>query len=851
MKYLDRPLGIDLGTTNSAVSLLEPGGRELLLFEDRFRRKVVPSVVGWDPAAEEVLVGFPAWNRRGLTPAPVQSIKRKMGQEATVEIGPHSWTPQEVSARILRELPARMLEFASPKLEGYELRLGRAVITVPAYFDAPQIEATRKAGELAGLEVLGLLQEPTAAAMHHAWSSGRGDATYLVYDLGGGTFDVSVIRCLMGEYQVLGIHGDNYLGGDDFDRRFADHLRRQLVSDGYALDLDIANNADDATRFQILVRVAQEVKEALSTSTFQYVGRRDLFEDQDGNPVTLEMEVSRGEFEGLIRSYVEQTISCCTEALALAMKAANVGLGDIDVVLLVGGSTRVPLVQQLVADAFCGPGKSKADSPTLDEPDTCVALGAAIHAANLGGLTLGDDEAELSVCLTSPLTTRKAKARLVGRVDGAAGSATLSDITDPENPEVIGEAEVKDSRFRFTDIDLPDEGLHLFSLAVGGTSFPIGMYRGGDVRSTGSALSNPTVLAKDIYLEVVKLGKPGRAMLVEKGTSLPAEVRHRFYTADQSGAVILRLLQNRMPIRTIHLEVPRELPLHTPVDVKISVDDSLTMVAEGAIADQVFWANIEPPGAAAQKSWEEVEAVLERADQVAAGLWGGEAAWVREKVEYLKAGIREAARTDPDKLQVLVSRLEDLLEDFSAQGHELSPTYDRFEWRLNQIRRRVFRDPGERCLGLDADGWTARLAELESRGGQAYERADVAGWRRAYSQAQAIVESLNQEDASYSDPEDPETLRRRFRLAHSVARDLQENLAILTLSENEETRAIQQAEKLAILDALNSEVLGPLEQIDPDVGGAAMRTALEKVHGALRRLEKRLERLPSIGLVTS
>ncbi len=851
MKYLDRPLGIDLGTTNSAVSLLEPGGRELLLFEDRFRRRVVPSVVGWDPAAQEVLVGFPAWNRRGLTPAPIQSIKRKMGQGATVEVGPHSWSPEEVSARLLEALPARMLEFAQPKLAGYELRLTRAVITVPAYFDAPQIEATRRAGEIAGLEVLGLLQEPTAAAMHHAWSSGRGDTTYLVYDLGGGTFDVSVIRCMMGEYQVLGIHGDNYLGGDDFDRRFADHLRRQLVSDGYALDLDIQNNPDDATRFQILVRVAQEVKEALSTSTFQYVGRRDLFDDQEGNPVTLEMEVSRGEFEGLILSYVEQTIACCKEALALSKKAADVGLEDIDVVLLVGGSTRVPLVQQLVTDAFCGPSRSKAERPTLDEPDTCVALGAAIHAANLGGLTLGDDEADVAVTLTSSLTTRKATGRLVGRVTGEAKTAALSDITDPEKPELVAEVEVEDGRFRFANIELPDEGLYHFGLRVGAAEFPIGIYRGGDVRATGSALSNPTVLAKDIYLEVVKLGKRGRAMLVEKGTSLPAEVRHRFYTADQSGAVILRLLQNRMPIRTIHLEVPRELPIHTPVDVKISVDDSLTMVAEGAIADQVFWANIEPPGADTQKSWEEVEAVLERADEVSAGLWGGEAAWVREKVEYLKAGIREAARTDPDKLQVLVSRLEDLLEDFSSEAHALSPTYDRFEWRLNQVRRRVFRDPGEKCLGLGADEWTARLAELESRGGQAYERADAQAWRRAYSQAQAIVESLNQEDASYSDPEDPETLRRRFRLAHSVARDLQENLAILTLSENEETRAIQRAEKLAILDGLNTEVLIPLEQIDPDVGGAAMRAALEKVHGGLRKLEKRLERLPSIGLVSS
>ncbi|MEO1272781.1 MAG: Hsp70 family protein, partial [Myxococcota bacterium] len=229
--YLDRPIGIDLGTTNSAVALLEPDGRDLLIYTDRFRRRVVPSVVAWDPGAEEMLVGFKAWNRRGLEPEPISSIKRKMGQETTTQLGPKAMTPQEISAEILKAVRSGMVEYAGARLDGsgYGLELGRAVITVPAYFDAPQIEATRKAGELAGLEVMSLLQEPTAAAMYYAWKHGLQDGTFMVYDLGGGTFDVSIIRCLMGEYQVLGIHGDNYLGGDDFDRRFAEHLRKHLV----------------------------------------------------------------------------------------------------------------------------------------------------------------------------------------------------------------------------------------------------------------------------------------------------------------------------------------------------------------------------------------------------------------------------------------------------------------------------------------------------------------------------------------------------------------------------------------------------------------------------------------------
>jgi molecular chaperone DnaK len=166
---------------------------------------------------------------------------------------------------------------------------------------------------------------------------------------------VSVIRRLMGEYQVLAIHGDNFLGGDDFDRRFAEHLRLHLVAQGYELALDL-NDPSDATRFTLLTRIAREVKEALSTSDFQYVARRDLFTDHAGESVNLELEVSRAQWEELMRSYVQQTLDCCKEALQLAQQAGGVTLQDIDHVLLVGGSTRVPLVQQAVTEFFCGPG---------------------------------------------------------------------------------------------------------------------------------------------------------------------------------------------------------------------------------------------------------------------------------------------------------------------------------------------------------------------------------------------------------------------------------------------------------------------------------------------------------------
>src|SRR6185436_9059555 len=189
------------------------------------------------------------------------------GQREPVDVGPRALLPEEVSSKILEELRDRMREhLASQAEEGIEMRVARAVITVPAYFDAPQVEATRKAGELAGLEVLGILQEPTAAAIYHTWKSRLGDGNFLVYDLGGGTFDVSILRCIGGEYQVLAIDGDNFLGGDDFDRRFAEALRGEMLKQGYALDLDVKGDLEDRRRFDQLVHVAQEIKEALSTT---------------------------------------------------------------------------------------------------------------------------------------------------------------------------------------------------------------------------------------------------------------------------------------------------------------------------------------------------------------------------------------------------------------------------------------------------------------------------------------------------------------------------------------------------------------------------------------------------------
>jgi molecular chaperone DnaK len=218
-----KTVGIDLGTTNSVIALLDATDSALITGQDELGAKTVPSVVGYLPGEARAVVGRAAAALKGGASAPVASVKRHMGLERAFAVGPDTLTPPQVSARVL----LRLRELLAYALGDGSYQLDSAIITMPAYFNHNQIEATRQAGELAGYEVVELLHEPTAAAIYYSWLGGHGDATYLVYDLGGGTFDVSVIRKRYNDYEVLSVSGDPFLGGDDFDRLLASRKRRR------------------------------------------------------------------------------------------------------------------------------------------------------------------------------------------------------------------------------------------------------------------------------------------------------------------------------------------------------------------------------------------------------------------------------------------------------------------------------------------------------------------------------------------------------------------------------------------------------------------------------------------------
>ena len=353
--------GIDLGTTNSVVALLQGGIPRPVNIEEG--QAIVPSVVSFDPEGGRVYFGAQALNRYVAFPAhTVKSVKRLMGRTTPVQVGEVAYLPEEISAMLLKHLAAE-----ATRVLGQTVR--RVVITVPAYFDDAQRRATVRAGELAGLEVLRIINEPTAAAfVYESPAADAGEEIILVYDLGGGTFDVSIVLLRGDIKEVLASCGDTVLGGDDFDERLKDHFLRHLQ---HTTGIDLGHDFVVQVR---LKEVAERVKIALSSQPFVMVNEVAVAV-VDGEPLNLALEVARADFEAMTADLVEKTRRKVEEALA----EARVSAGDIDRIVLVGGSTRMPAVQDMLADLFDQPMEHAVD------PDLCVALGAAVQAGIIAG----------------------------------------------------------------------------------------------------------------------------------------------------------------------------------------------------------------------------------------------------------------------------------------------------------------------------------------------------------------------------------------------------------------------------------------------------------------------------------
>ena len=355
---MSKIIGIDLGTTNSEVSVLEGGEAKIIANPEGNR--TTPSVVAFKNG--EIQVGEVAKRQAVTNPDTIISIKRHMGTDYKVEAGGKSYTPQEISAMILQYIKGFAEDYLGEKVE-------KAVITVPAYFNDAQRQATKDAGKIAGLEVERIVNEPTAAALAYGLDKVDKDEKILVFDLGGGTFDVSVLELGDGVFEVLSTSGDNHLGGDDFDQKVIDYLVAQFKS---ANGIDLAQ---DKMALQRLKDAAEKAKKDLSGVTSTQISLPFITAGEAG-PLHLEETLTRAKFDDLTADLVERTKTPVRKALSDAGLSAS----EIDEVILVGGSTRIPAVVEAVKkETNKEPNKSV-------NPDEVVAMGAAIQ----GGVITGD-----------------------------------------------------------------------------------------------------------------------------------------------------------------------------------------------------------------------------------------------------------------------------------------------------------------------------------------------------------------------------------------------------------------------------------------------------------------------------
>ena len=355
---MSKIIGIDLGTTNSCVAIYEGGEAKVITNPEGMR--TTPSVVSFKKG--EIIVGQKAKNQMVTNKDTISSIKRKMGTSDKVHANDKDYTPEEISAMILSDLKKTAEEYLGEKVT-------RAVITVPAYFNDSQRQATKNAGKIAGLEVERIINEPTAAALAYGLDKQEKTQTVLVYDLGGGTFDVSILELGDGVFEVKSTSGNNKLGGDDFDERIMDWMVKEFKKES-GVDL-----SSDKMAMQRVKDAAEKAKKDLSGMSSTEISLPFITQGEDG-PIHLNMSLTKAKFEDLISDLVDSTL----EPVRKAMKDAKLDKKDIDKVLLVGGSTRIPCVQELVK-------KELGKEPSKEvNPDEVVAMGAAIQ----GGVLTGD-----------------------------------------------------------------------------------------------------------------------------------------------------------------------------------------------------------------------------------------------------------------------------------------------------------------------------------------------------------------------------------------------------------------------------------------------------------------------------
>lgn len=761
-KYLmSKAVGIDLGTTNSAVAMMKPTDTEIVIHKNsNTKSETTPSCVWKDPRSGQIVVGRKAFSRIGAKPVPIRSIKRSMGKQTKVLVTNEQMSPEQISASILKEMKQQIeedvVQFAT---DSTEWTVDRAIVTVPAYFDQPQIEATRKAAELAGLQVLELLHEPTAAACYHCWQTGIQNGVFLVYDFGGGTFDVSVLRCTAGAFEVLGISGNNRLGGDDIDMVLAEELRTRLLHQDYALELDLKNDPEDGLRFDKLKLLAEGVKKALSTASEFVLRDTVTLQDKTGAWVDIDVMFERYEVENIIRPIVERTIPYCHQALELANKKAGVTLANVDAIILAGGTTHIPLVREIVRSTFCASpstngARAKCTEPIYKNVDTIVALGAAIRASATGGLTIYNAERTVRVSFNGIGATASSQTHIGGKVESlvsgmdlTGGHITLSiaDLGFEDEQPLKGEG-----TFGFKRVPLQSAAENLLTFEiydrrgrqVATIERPISQSREA-ARPTGGS-SGTANSPKAYYLEVSRGSKSSRKVLIPEMTTLPARVEYTFFHPGNTTLLRLPLYQNKRKIKEIRIEVPRTLPKGTLISFTIEVDKLSGIRVSGEIknANKTFDAAVESPQERIVPTEDEVFTLEQAFREAVVSLPVQQKEQVEAQYQQAKSSYEMALkRGDPDHAIHEFEEMEEVVASHVNEGGPLQPPREFFDKLVLECQE--LRDL------LEHVGQTHKSREMSTaietqrlQGSQAFDASDQTQYADAIVRLNAMRDHL-------------------------------------------------------------------------------------------------------------
>ena len=758
-QIVSKGIGIDLGTTNSAVAVMNPTDTEILIHKDPISKSATtPSCIWKNPRNGEIIVGRKALRRIGMIPPPIQSVKRLMGKRTNVLMTDEEVTPEQVSAYILGEMKQQIeddvRQFGTDTTSWI---VDRGIITVPAYFDQPSIDATRRAGELIGIEVLDLLHEPTAAACYHCWRTGTQNGTFLVYDLGGGTFDVTILRVTAGTFDVLGISGNNRLGGDDIDVVLAEHLQQILLREGYALDLDVTNIVEDRLRFETLKFLAEGMKKALSTSSEFVLRDTGSLKDQDGTPVIIEMMFERPEVEALIEPIVARTIPYCQEALERAEKKSGVRISDLDAVILAGGSTHIPLVREMVRKSFCADDmikepRAKCAEPVYDQVDTLVAFGAAIRAAAIGGLAVYNPERTVRVSFRGTASTDAKQTHVGGKVEVLRPGIDLSSgrvhltITDMdfEDDSELHEGGV----FGFKRVPLQSSSENMLSFEVFDDSDRLVAVAGrplsqskGTARPTGGSGST-AILSKAILMEVSRGGQTNQRELIPALTTLPTNEDFNFAHPGHTELIRLPLLQGKTKIQEIKVPVASSLPKGTPIELNLNIDELSFITVKGKIGDTTFDAVLDLPPDRTMPSDEDIIALDHAFSEAVEYLVPGKKAVSKAKYKTAKHSF-EAALKRSNKEQAIhdFEEMEELVADLARTEGPVQPPREFFEELVEEcqeINRYVAQTAAEAGQPHDHRELQKSIDFQRVQG----EKAFAAGDQKAYSDAIMLLESI-------------------------------------------------------------------------------------------------------------